>query len=71
VWLLESQPPQDRKGRSEEREEDVRGAEGEERAIGDRNDVKRHTVNPLSRAVRTTVEKAGPSADPAENSLKM
>jgi hypothetical protein len=29
------------------------------------------TVYPLSRAMRTTVENEGPSAEPVENSLKM
>jgi hypothetical protein len=65
VWLLKkASGPKIERG-------DVRGAEGKERAIVDRDDVKRHTVYPLSRAVRTTVEKASPSVDPAENSLKM
>ena len=34
-------------------------------------DREGRTVYPLSRAVRTTVEKEGPSAEPVENSLKM
>jgi hypothetical protein len=32
---------------------------------------KERTVYPLSRAMRTTVENEGPSAEPVENSLKM
>jgi hypothetical protein len=37
----------------------------------DREIGEERTVYPLSRAVRTTVENEGPSAEPVENSLKM